>query len=111
MAPVQNGIPQMSVKELKQRLDQGDDLFILDVREPFEFQIAQIGGHLIPRNHLLKRMSELNTAQEIVVQCKSGGRSQRAAEFLAKNGFKKLHNLAGGILAWSSEIDPKVPKY
>ena len=111
MALVQNGIPQMSVKELKQRLDAGDDLFILDVREPFEYQIAQIGGHLIPLNDLPKRMNELNTAQEIVVQCKSGGRSQRAAEFLAKNGFKKLHNLAGGILAWSSEIDPKVPKY
>jgi molybdopterin/thiamine biosynthesis adenylyltransferase/rhodanese-related sulfurtransferase len=110
-ATMQNGIPQMSVKELKRRLDAGDDLFILDVREPFEYQIAQIGGHLIPLNDLPKRMNELNTAQEIVVQCKSGGRSQRAAEFLAKNGFKKLHNLAGGILAWSSEIDPKVPKY
>ena len=115
LAPVQNGIPQMSVKELKQRLDAGDDLFILDVREPFEYQIARIegrvGGHLIPLNELPKRMSELNTAQEIVVQCKSGGRSQRAAEFLAKNGFTKLHNLAGGITAWSNEIDPKVPKY
>jgi molybdopterin/thiamine biosynthesis adenylyltransferase/rhodanese-related sulfurtransferase len=111
MAPVQNGIPQMSVKELKSRLDAGDDLYILDVREPFEYQIAQIGGHLIPLNDLPKRMNELNTAQEIVVQCKSGGRSQRAAEFLAKNGFQKLHNLAGGITAWSSEIDPKVPKY
>jgi adenylyltransferase/sulfurtransferase len=110
-ATMQNGIPQMSVKELKRRLDAGDDLFILDVREPFEYQIAQIGGHLIPLNDLPKRMNELNTAQEIVVQCKSGGRSQRAAEFLAKNGFEKLHNLAGGILAWSSEIDPKVPKY
>ena len=110
-ATMQNGISQMSVKELKQRLDQGDDLFILDVREPFEYQIAQIGGHLIPLNDLPKRMNELNTAQEIVVQCKSGGRSQRAAEFLAKNGFKKLHNLAGGITAWSNEIDPTVRKY
>ncbi|MGB9031538.1 MAG: molybdopterin-synthase adenylyltransferase MoeB [Acidobacteriaceae bacterium] len=114
-ASMQNGIPQMSVKELKQRLDRGDDLFILDVREPFEYQIARIegrvGGHLIPLGDLPKRMSELSTAQEIVVQCKSGGRSQRAAEFLAKNGFKKLHNLAGGINAWSSEIDPKVPRY
>src|SRR5580700_1765010 len=107
MAPVQNGIPQMSVKDLKSRLDAGDDLYILDVREPFEYQIAQIGGHLIPLNDLPKRMNELNTAQEIVVQCKSGGRSQRAAEFLAKNGFTKLHNLAGGITAWSNEIDPK----
>ena len=115
LAPVQNGIPQMSVKELKQRLDAGDDLFILDVREPFEYQIARIegrvGGHLIPLGDLPKRMNELDTAREIVVQCKSGGRSQRAAEFLAKNGFAKLHNLAGGITAWSNEIDPKVPKY
>lgn len=119
MAPVQNGIPQMSVKELKQRLDQGDNVFILDVREPFEYQIARIegqgegqaGGHLIPLGDLPKRVSELNTDQEIVVQCKSGGRSQRAAEFLAKNGFTNVHNLAGGITAWSNEIDPKVPKY
>jgi adenylyltransferase/sulfurtransferase len=111
MAPVQNGIPQMSVKELKQRLDQGDDLFILDVREPFEYQIAQIGGQLIPLGDLPKRVGELNADQEIVVQCKSGGRSQRAAEFLAKNGFTKVHNLAGGITAWSNEIDLKVPKY
>jgi adenylyltransferase/sulfurtransferase len=115
LAPVQNGIPQMSVKELKERLDQGDDLFILDVREPLEYQIARIegrvGGHLIPLGELPKRVSELNPAQEIVVQCKSGGRSQRAAEFLAKNGFEKVHNLAGGITAWSNEIDPMVPKY
>jgi adenylyltransferase/sulfurtransferase len=110
-APMQNGIPQMTVKELKQRLDAGDELFILDVREPFEYRIAQIGGHLIPLNELPQRVGELNPDQEIVVQCKSGGRSQKAAEFLAKNGFTKVHNLAGGITAWSSEIDPKVPKY
>jgi molybdopterin/thiamine biosynthesis adenylyltransferase/rhodanese-related sulfurtransferase len=111
MTPVQNGISQISVKELKQRLDHGDNLFILDVREPFEYQIAQIGGHLIPLGDLPKRLNELDTAREIVVQCKSGGRSQRAAEFLAKSGFTKLHNLAGGITAWSNEIDPKIPKY
>jgi adenylyltransferase/sulfurtransferase len=110
-ATMQNGIPQMSVQELKRRLDAGDDLMVLDVREPYEYQIAQIGGHLIPLNELPKRVGELNPDREIVVQCKSGGRSQRAAEFLANNGFEKVHNLAGGILAWSSEIDPKVPKY
>ncbi len=76
-APMQNGIPQMSVKELKQRLDQGDKLFVLDVREPWEYQVANIGGHLIPLNDLPKRVAELNPDQEIVVQCKSGGRSQR----------------------------------
>jgi len=110
-APVQNGIPQMSVKEYKQRRDAGDDLFLLDVREPFEYQIAQMGGQLIPLGELPQRVGELDPKREIVVQCKSGGRSQRAAEFLKKNGFEKVHNLAGGILAWSSEIDPTVRKY
>lgn len=108
---MQNGIPQMSVKELRQRLDQGDDLYVLDVREPWEYEVANIGGHLIPLNDLPRRVAELNPDQEIVVQCKSGGRSQRAAEFLARNGFEKIHNLAGGILAWSSEVDPTVPRY
>jgi sulfur-carrier protein adenylyltransferase/sulfurtransferase len=110
-APVQNGIPQMSVKEYKQRRDGGEDLFLLDVREPFEYQIAQIGGHLIPLGELPQRVAELDPQREIVVQCKSGGRSQRAAEFLKKNGFEKVHNLAGGITAWSNEIDPSVRKY
>jgi len=111
VAAEKNGIPQMSVTELKQKLDAGEDVFILDVREPYEYQIAQIGGHLIPLGELPNRLGELDTEKNIVVQCKSGGRSQRAAEFLAQNGFSKLHNLAGGILAWSNEIDPDVPRY
>jgi adenylyltransferase/sulfurtransferase len=110
-ATMQNGIPQMSVRELKQRLDQGDDLLILDVREPFEYQIAHIGGHLIPLNQLPARIGELSPDREIVCQCKGGGRSQMAAEFLARNGFQKVHNLAGGIAAWSHEIDPSVRRY
>jgi molybdopterin/thiamine biosynthesis adenylyltransferase/rhodanese-related sulfurtransferase/molybdopterin converting factor small subunit len=110
-ATVVNGIPQMQVEELKRRRDAGEDPFVLDVREPYEFSIAQIGGHLIPLNDLPQRIRELNPNQEIVVQCKSGGRSQRAAEFLAQSGFKTVHNLAGGILAWSDKVDPKVPKY
>jgi molybdopterin/thiamine biosynthesis adenylyltransferase/rhodanese-related sulfurtransferase len=111
VAAEKNGIPQMSVTELKQKLDAGEDVFILDVREPYEYQIAQIGGHLIPLGELPNRLGELDTAKNIVVQCKSGGRSQRAAEFLAQNGFSKLHNLAGGITAWANEIDPDVPRY
>ena len=111
VAAEKNGIPQMSVTELKQKLDAGEDVFILDVREPYEYQIAQIGGHLIPLGELPNRLGELDTSREIVVQCKSGGRSQRAAEFLAQNGFSKLHNLAGGITAWANEIDPDVPRY
>ncbi|MBV8631225.1 MAG: molybdopterin-synthase adenylyltransferase MoeB [Silvibacterium sp.] len=108
---VQNGIPQMSAVELKKRLDNHDDLFVLDVREPHEYQIANLGAKLIPLNDLPARAGELEKEREIVVHCKSGGRSQKAAEFLAQNGFKKVWNLAGGITAWSNDVDPKVPKY
>lgn len=110
-ASVINGIPQMQVTELKRRLDAGEDLFVLDVREPYEFAIAQIGGRLIPLNDLPGRVCELQADREIVVHCKMGGRSQKAAEFLAQNGFKKIHNLAGGIAAWSEKVDPSVAKY
>ena len=108
---VKNGIPQLSVKELKRRMDAGESLFILDVREPFEYRIANIGGKLIPQNEVPERIGEIDRNQEIIVQCKSGGRSQRIAEFLKQSGFPNVANLAGGILAWSDEVDPRVPKY
>ena len=108
---VVNGVPQMQVEELKRRLDADEDVFVLDVREPYEFAIAQIGGHLIPLNDLPQRVRELDANREIVVHCKVGGRSQKAAEFLSQSGFKKIHNLAGGITAWSEKVDPLVPKY
>src|SRR5580700_8030676 len=101
----------MTVEELKQRLDKGDDLFVLDVREPHEYQICNIGGHLIPLNDLPKRVSELDSSREIVVHCKMGGRSAKAVAFLQQAGFKKVHNLAGGINAWAERVDPTVPKY
>ena len=106
-----NGIPQMEPEELKRRLDAGEEIFILDVREPKEFAAAQMGGHLIPLNDLPQRAGELDREKTVVVHCKLGGRSQKAAEFLAQAGFKNLHNLAGGIQAWSEKVDPKVPKY
>ena len=108
---VKNGIPQVSPKDLKKRIDAGEDLFILDVREPFEYQIANIGGVLIPQNDVPKRIGEIDRNREIVVQCKSGGRSQRIAEYLKQSGLPTVSNLAGGIVAWSDEVDPKVPKY
>ncbi len=108
---VKNGIPQLSVKELKRRLDAGEDVFLLDVREPYEYQIAQIGGKLIPQNEVPQRLAEIDRDREIVVQCRSGARSQRIAEFLKQAGYPRVVNLAGGILAWSDEIDPKVQKY
>ncbi len=108
---VKNGIPQLSVKDLKQRIDAGEEVFILDVREPYEYQIAQIGGKLIPQNDVPQRLAEIPRDREIVVQCRSGARSQRIAEFLKQSGYPQVVNLAGGILAWSDEIDPKVQKY
>ena len=108
---LKNGIPQITVKELKQRLDAGEDVFVLDVREPYEYQIANIGAKLIPQNDVPKRLDEIDRDREIVVQCRSGQRSQRIAEYLAQQGYPNVKNLAGGILAWADEIDPKMQKY
>ena len=110
-AGMKNGIPQMTVKELKRRRDTGEDVFVLDVREPYEYQIANIGGTLIPQNDVPQRLSEIDREREIVVQCRSGARSQKIAEFLKQSGYPRVMNLAGGILAWSDEIDPTVRKY
>jgi adenylyltransferase/sulfurtransferase len=108
---LKNGIPQLTVKELKARRDAGEDVFLLDVREPYEVQIAQIGGKLIPQNDVPQRLAEIPRDREIVVHCRSGARSQRIAEFLKQSGYQNVVNLAGGILAWSNEIDPSVQKY
>jgi sulfur-carrier protein adenylyltransferase/sulfurtransferase len=107
----QTSVPEITPRELKARLDRGDDLYILDVREPHEYQICNIGGNLIPLGDLSRRVNELDSAREIVAHCRSGKRSAEAAEFLRKAGFKKIWNLKGGILAWSDEVDPSVPKY
>jgi adenylyltransferase/sulfurtransferase len=110
-AAAPTSMTDISVEELKKRLDRGDDLFVLDVREPHEYQICNIGGYLIPLNDLPKRVSELDSSREIVVHCKMGGRSAKAADFLRQSGFTKVHNLTGGINAWAERVDPKVPKY
>ena len=95
--------------KLKQRLDWGDDILLLDVREPHEYQISNVGGRLIPLNELPRRVGELDASRETVVHCKLGGRSAKAVDFLRQAGFKSVHNLAGGSTAWSERIDPKVP--
>jgi len=110
-AAMQNGIPQITPVELKRRLDAGEDVFVLDVREPHEYQIVNIGAPLIPLGDLPNRLNELDPNREIVIHCKTGGRSQRAAEFLQKSGFKNVANLAGGITGWATDVDPKLPKY
>ncbi len=107
-----NGVPEITVKELSERLKRKDRFVLLDVREPNEFEIARIpGSKLIPLGEVAARANELDTADDIVVHCKSGVRSAKAIKILQQLGFKKLRNVKGGILAWSNEIDPSVPKY
>ncbi len=111
-APVTaTNLPEITPRDLKARLDRGDDLFILDVREPHEYQICNLNGHLIPLGELSRRVNELDSSREIVAHCRSGKRSADAVEFLQKAGFRKIWNLKGGILAWSDDVDPSVPKY
>ena len=105
-------MPHISVKELKAKLDNGENFKLIDVREPFEWDICHIpGAKLIPLGQLPSRMSELDSADEIVLQCKSGARSARALKLLQEAGFSKLTNVEGGIMAWADEIDTNVPKY
>src|SRR5438105_3243350 len=111
-APAPNiQVPEITPRELQARLDRGDDLFILDVREPHEYQICNLKGHLIPLGELPRRVHELDSSREIVAHCRSGKRSAEAVDFLRKAGFRKVLNMKGGILAWSDEVDPSVPKY
>jgi sulfur-carrier protein adenylyltransferase/sulfurtransferase len=104
-------MPSITVEELKQLRDAGKEPFLLDVREPHEYQICNLGGYLIPLNDLPKRVNELDSSREIVVHCKMGGRSAKAVDFLRQSGFAKVKNLTGGINAWAEKVDPKVPKY
>jgi sulfur-carrier protein adenylyltransferase/sulfurtransferase len=106
-----SGVPEITVEELKRRLDAKEDFVLVDVREAHEYQICNLNGQLIPLGELPRRVSELDPAKEMVVHCRSGQRSARAVSFLRQAGFAKVSNLAGGILAWADRIDPKVPKY
>lgn len=103
--------PEISVEDLKKKLDAKENIFVLDVREPHEVQICTIGGTLIPLGQLPARVQELDPEADIIVYCRSGVRSGKAAEFLRKQGFEKVRNLTGGILAWAERIDRKMPKY
>jgi len=109
--PVTTKVPEIQPEELKQRLDAGEDIFILDVREPHEYQICNLNGYLIPLGDLPKRVHELDSSRELVAHCRSGVRSAKAVDFLRQAGFRKVKNLAGGVLAWSDRVDPKMPKY
>ena len=104
---------EITASELKKKLDAGEDIQLIDVRQPDEYAFAKIeGAKLIPLGEIASRMNEIDESRETVVHCKMGGRSARAIEFLRQAGFKgNLSNLRGGITAWSNDVDPKVPKY
>ena len=105
-------LPEVTAPELKKMMDEKKPFVLIDVREPHEYQICSIpGSKLIPLGEVAGRMNELNSADEIVVHCKSGMRSAKAVDLLMQSGFRKIHNLRGGILAWSDQVDPSVPKY
>jgi adenylyltransferase/sulfurtransferase len=111
-APAGAGQGEITVEDLKKRLDRGEDLFILDVRNLEEFQICRIpGSTLLPLPELPQRFRELSADREMVVHCKSGMRSAKAIAFLKQQGFLKLKNLKGGILAWADKIDRGMPRY
>jgi adenylyltransferase/sulfurtransferase len=110
---VNQPMQEISATELKQRLDKGDDIQIVDVREDVEVAVAKIPNAIhIPLAQVLNRSSEIDPNRETVVHCKMGGRSAKAIDALKRSGFSgKLLNLKGGITAWSNEVDPSVPKY
>ena len=108
----QADIEEITAVELKAELDQGKDIYILDVRNPVEYDICHIdGSYLIPVDQLLHRLHELDSARDIVAHCRTGVRSANAIQILREAGFRKLRNLKGGILAWAEEVDPSLPKY
>jgi sulfur-carrier protein adenylyltransferase/sulfurtransferase len=105
-------VPTITATELKTMIDRQDKFVLIDVREPFEYEISRIpGSKLIPLGELPARLSELDSADDIVLHCKMGGRSAKALRILQEAGFRKLNNLQGGITAWSDDVDPSVPKY
>jgi len=102
----------ITVRDLKDRLDKGNTIFLLDVREPHEYSMAKIEGSvLIPLGELPTSLDKLNSNDEIVALCHRGMRSADAVGFLMQQGFSNVKNLIGGIDAWSIEVDPEVPRY
>ncbi|MDP8901248.1 MAG: rhodanese-like domain-containing protein, partial [Actinomycetota bacterium] len=110
-AQQENGVPEITVKELKQKMDDGEPINVLDVREPHEYEVANIGVKLVPLGELPQRLAEFDQGENFAIHCKTGGRSARAVKLLQDAGFGNVYNVKGGITAWSEEIDPSVPKY
>jgi adenylyltransferase/sulfurtransferase len=107
-----SGVPEITAQELKAKLDRGEDVYVLDVREPNEYQICRIqGSTLIPLGELASRTAELDRNRDMVVHCKMGGRSAKAVALLQERGFTRARNLKGGILEWIDRVDPSQSKY
>lgn len=108
-----NYMKEKTVKELKQMIDEGVDFQLIDVREQHEYDFCHINGELIPLNTITQNLDKISKDKPVIMQCRSGGRSGRAIEMIQSidPSFQNLYNLAGGILAWSDEIDPSIPKY
>ena len=110
--PATAGVPEVTVEQMKAKMDRGEDFFLLDVREPNEYQICRIeGAKLIPLGELAQRTGELDLNREMIVHCKMGGRSAKAVSLLQERGFNRVSNLKGGILAWIDKVDPSQTKY
>lgn len=109
-AEQENKVPEITVQELKAKMENGG-INVLDVREPYEYEISNIGAPLIPLNELPQRYEELDREQPLAIHCRSGARSANAVKLLQERGFDKVYNVEGGILAWSEEIDPSLPQY
>jgi adenylyltransferase/sulfurtransferase len=106
-----NGVPEISVTELKRKMDAGENINVLDVREPHEYEVANIGVRLVPLGELPQRLAEFDQNENFAIHCKTGGRSAKAVKLLQDAGFQNVYNVKGGITAWSEEIDPSIPTY
>jgi sulfur-carrier protein adenylyltransferase/sulfurtransferase len=102
---------EISVQELKQRLDKQEDIQLIDVREEHEAEICEIGGELIPMGDVMDNIDRISRSKPVIVHCRSGKRSGAIVQVLEKQGFDNVYNLRGGILAWAEEIDPSMNKY
>jgi rhodanese-related sulfurtransferase len=102
---------EISVLELKSRIDNGDDIQIIDIRETNEYEYCNIGAELIPMGEIMSKIDLIARDKDVILHCKSGGRSSAMVNALMSRGFDNVINLTGGILAWADQIDPSIPKY
>ena len=106
-----NTMKEISVQELKEKIDNGEDFQLIDVREDFEYQVSNLGGELIPLGGILIETDKIDKDKEVIIMCRSGKRSAAAVMQLEAQGFTNLYNLYGGILAWQEDIDPSLDVY